>query len=83
MLLPWLIIHRTIFIYQYFVSGLFLVLMVANSLSYSRHPKRNMAILSVISVILYAMYYPVLTGQPVKVSFINQVLELFTTSNIA
>ena len=83
MLLPWLIIHRTIFIYQYFVSGLFLVLMVANSLSYSRHPKRNMAIFSVLSVILYAMYYPVLTGQPVKVSFINQVLELFTTWNIA
>lgn len=83
MLLPWLLIHRTVFIYQYFISALFLILMIANSLSYSRHRKRNMLVFAVLSMILYVLYYPVLTGRPAKLSFVNQILELFEGWHIA
>lgn len=83
MLLPWLFIHRTVFIYQYFISSLILVLMIGNSVSVSRHRKRNILVLSGISIALYVLYYPVLTGQSIRVDFVNQVLEILSDWNIA
>lgn len=83
MLLPWLFVHRTVFIYQYFISSLILVLMIGNSVSVSRHGKRNILVLSSISIALYVLYYPVLTGQSIRVDFVNQVLEVLSDWNIA
>ena len=83
MLLPWLFVHRTVFIYQYFISSLILVLMIGNSVSVSRHGKRNILVLSGISIALYVLYYPVLTGQSIRVDFVNQVLEILSDWNIA
>lgn len=83
MLLPWLFVHRTVFIYQYFISSLILVLMIGNSVSVSRHRKRNILILSGIGIALYVLYYPVLTGQSIRVDFVNQVLEVLSDWNIA
>lgn len=83
MLLPWLFVHRTVFVYQYFISSLILVLMIGNSVSVSRHRKRNILVLSGISIALYVMYYPVLTGQSIRVDFVNQVLEVLADWNIA
>ena len=83
MLLPWLFIHRTVFIYQYFISSLILVLMIGNSVSVSRHGKRNILVLSGIGIALYVLYYPVLTGQSIRVDFVNQVLEVLSDWNIA
>ena len=83
MLLPWLFVHRTVFVYQYFISSLILVLMIGNSVSVSRHRKRNILVLSGISIALYVLYYPVLTGQSIRVDFVNQVLEVLADWNIA
>lgn len=83
MLLPWLFVHRTVFIYQYFISSLILVPMIGNSVSVSRHGKRNILVLSGISIALYVLYYPVLTGQSIRVDFVNQVLEVLSDWNIA
>ncbi len=83
MLLPWLFVHRTVFIYQYFISSLILVLMIGNSVSVSRHGKRNILVLSSISIALYVLYYQVLTGQSIRVDFVNQVLEVLSDWNIA
>lgn len=83
MLLPWLFVHRTVFIYQYFISSLILVLMMGNSVSVSRHRKRNILLLSGIGIALYVLYYPVLTGQSIRVDFVNQVLEILSDWNIA
>lgn len=83
MLLPWLFVHRTVFIYQYFISSLILVLMIGNSVSVSRHGKRNILVLSGIGIALYVLYYPVLTGQSIRVDFVNQVLEVLSDWNIA
>lgn len=83
MLLPWLFIHRTVFIYQYFISSLILVLMIGNSVSVSRRGKRNILVLSGIGIALYVLYYPVLTGQSIRVDFVNQVLEVLSDWNIA
>ena len=83
MLLPWLFVHRTVFIYQYFISSLILVLIIGNSVSVSRHGKRNILVLSGIGIALYVLYYPVLTGQSIRVDFVNQVLEVLSDWNIA
>lgn len=83
MLLPWLFVHRTVFVYQYFISSLILVLMIGNSVSVSRHGKRNILVLSGIGIALYVLYYPVLTGQSIRVDFVNQVLEVLSDWNIA
>lgn len=83
MLLPWLFVHRTVFVYQYFISSLILVLMIGNSVSVSRHRKRNILVLSGIGIALYVLYYPVLTGQSIRVDFVNQVLEVLADWNIA
>ena len=83
MLLPWLFVHRTVFVYQYFISSLILVPMIGNSVSVSRHRKRNILVLSGISIALYVLYYPVLTGQSIRVDFVNQVLEVLADWNIA
>ena len=83
MLMPWLFVHRTVFIYQYLISAMLLPLMAANAIQYTRHPKRNMIIVAVISTVLYVLYYPVLTGQPVSVDRVNGFLEIFERWNIA
>lgn len=83
MLLPWLFVHRTVFVYQYFISSLILVPMIGNSVSVSRHRKRNILVLSGIGIALYVLYYPVLTGQSIRVDFVNQVLEVLADWNIA
>lgn len=83
MLLPWLLIHRTVFIYQYFISAMLLPFMLINSIRYSRHPRRNGVALVVMSVLLYGLYYRVLTGRVESIDWINQALELFREWNIA
>ena len=57
--------------------------MIGNSVSVSRHRKRNILVLSGISIALYVLYYPVLTGQSIRVDFVNQVLEVLADWNIA
>ena len=83
MLLPWVFVHRTVFIYQYFASALILPLMAANAIQYMKHPKRNMVVVSAAAIVLYLLYYPVLIGQPVAVDWVNEVLEVFERWNIA
>lgn len=84
MLLPWILVHRTLFIYQYFISAMLFPFMLTNTVRYGKHPKRQMLSLILVTVTIYLLYYPVITGYPaVKVEWVNQVLEIFDQWNIA
>lgn len=68
MLMPWWFIRRTVFIYHYFGCILILVLMLA----YSAHKsgrRRALLALSVLSCLVFVVFYPVLTGTEVPVAY--------------
>ena len=80
MLFPWLFIHRTVFIYQYFACSMIQILMLGNCLHFfwERDPKRTRkaALLYLAAVIgAFLLFYPVLSGYPVKQEFAEQWLE--------
>lgn len=76
-LLPWLLVHRTVFIYHYYPCILTLILLVAYSvIKLSGSKKRFAVTVMVISVVLFIMYYPELTGLAVSRHYIDNVLEL-------
>lgn len=80
MLFPWLFIHRTVFIYQYFACSMIQILMLGNCLRFfwERDPKRTRkaALLYLAAVIgAFLLFYPVLSGYPVKQEFAEQWLE--------
>ena len=78
-LLPWVFVSRVTFIYHYFPCVPFVVLMIAYSinklLGESRKAKMVMAVYLVGVVALFAMFYPVLSGYPVSVDYVNNFLK--------
>ena len=82
-MMPWMFIHRTVFIYQYFLGSILLVLMIANSFSHSAKGRRYMAVTGIISVGLFILFYPVLSGTPVNIQFVNRILEWLPTWSLA
>lgn len=83
MMIPWTLVHRTVFIYQYFISAMILPLMIGNAVKRMKHPRRNMIIIAIVSAVFYVVYYPVITGLPMNVEQINRFLEIFERWNIA
>lgn len=81
MLLPWVSVTRTVFIYQYFVCILFMIMHLAYGLSKIRAVKiRKIVGIVLLSLcgIAFAMYYPILTGAiPLSKEYVEQVLEVF------
>lgn len=75
-LLPWLFIKRTVFIYQYFLGILVLIMMLSYSVQMLRKKKQWMIALSVVNIGLLILYFPVLTGLSVDADFVKQVLEI-------
>lgn len=87
---PWFLVSRCIFIYHYFPSVPFVVLMVAYSI-YKISQKETLFgmamtkkkwiktafIYTAAVVILFAMFYPVLSGEPVAKSYVNTFLRWF------
>lgn len=79
MMLPWLLVHRTVFIYQYFVSMLVMIFMIGYSFSSFSKKHKNawqvMAVFVVIAICLFGYFYPVISGNPVSYDFVNNHLE--------
>lgn len=73
-LLPWVIITRTTFEYHYFGCSVFLVLALAYvfdlMIRYRKHGKRHVYGLTVLSLVLFIGFFPVLAGLPM-----NRVLQ--------
>lgn len=81
--LPWFFVTRITFIYHYFPSVIFVVLMIGycfNDLS-NRLPKKKMltimAFYCAFVFLLFMMYYPVLSGQPVDTAYVFKYLKWF------
>lgn len=83
--LPWVFVTRITFIYHYFPSVIFVVLMIVYSLGQLRRRldrRRFMFLLILYGVSvfgLFVLYYPVLTGQPIEAAFVDKWLRWFDT----
>jgi hypothetical protein len=72
-----------VFIYQYFLGMIFLVLMIANSFSHCLKGRKYMVITGGMSIVLFVLFYPVLSGIAVNIDFVNQILEWLPTWSLA
>ncbi len=81
--LPWFFVTRITFIYHYFPSVAFLVLMIIHSIMQLKKCVSKRIFLSCILVYgiavfaLFLLFYPVLSGQPVESSFVTTYLRWF------
>ena len=81
--LPWFFVTRITFIYHYFPSVVFVVLMITYSILQwkDKMPKRNFialaAVYGIIAFGLFLLFYPVLAGQPVEASYVARYLRWF------
>jgi len=77
-LLPWVFVERTTFIYHYFPCVPFLVLMIAHFVhkTYQRNKKIKFVYLgfTVITVVLFIMFYPSISGFPVNRNYVKEFL---------
>lgn len=80
---PWFFVTRITFIYHYFPSVVFVVLMNVYGLLQWRNRLSRRAFLSLVLVYggaaaaLFLLFYPVLSGQPVDASFVARYLRWF------
>lgn len=80
MLMPWLFIHRTVFIYQYFGCVIIMVMLICNSLiQMKRRIKTTETIMVIASVLLFVMFFPEISGITVDREYTDKVLEWLPT----
>lgn len=71
MLMPWLFIHRTVFIYQYFVCITLFCPMICASLMRMKKPMRIGSVLLCASLALFVMFFPVISGTVVDRGYVH------------
>ncbi|MCL2225536.1 MAG: phospholipid carrier-dependent glycosyltransferase [Defluviitaleaceae bacterium] len=76
--LPWVFITRLTFIYHYFPSVAFVVLLIA--LFFKRYVKRDFVYFAYAAIVLalFVLFYPVLAGRPIRVDFVEEYLRWFS-----
>lgn len=79
MLMPWLFIHRTVFIYQYFVCITLFCPMICRSLAHLKKPMLGGALLLGGSMALFIMFFPVISGTWADREYIEHWLEWLPT----
>lgn len=83
--LPWFFVTRVTFIYHYFPSVVFVVLMVIYSLMQWRNKLSKRGFLLLLTLYgaavfaLFLLFYPVLSGQSVEAAFVDRFLRWFDT----
>ena len=83
--LPWFFVTRITFIYHYFPSVAFVVLMIVHSLTglkarmNGKYYKLFLILYAMAAVALFLLFYPVLSGQPVDAAFVSRYLRWFRT----
>lgn len=78
MLLPWVFVSRITFIYHYFPMTPFVCLMIANSAKEIVTDKGKTAplvIYSLVAIMLFILFYPVLSGATVDKEFVTNILR--------
>lgn len=82
---PWIFVTRITFLYHYFPSVVFVVLMILRSIQDLLHRKKVsrrmglslLALYGCMAFLLFLLFYPVLSGQPVESSFVSRYLRWF------
>ena len=64
---------------RYFLGILILILMLTNSFCHRKEGKAGRIVFALASVTLFVMFYPVLSGVPVKREYVTKVLEWMET----
>ncbi len=78
MLLPWLFITRTVFIYQYFIPAVLLILLICQSIHEMNylHEKKILICCGCISVVLFVCFFPIISGHEVSLDYVKNYLYL-------
>lgn len=79
MLLPWVFITRTVFIYQYFVCTKVLILMICRSIQCIGFKREDSVIKfsAVVSGALFVLFFPVLSGVLFNIDYVDKILTVF------
>ena len=81
--LPWVFVSRITFIYHYFPSVPFVVLMIAYSLLQMKNNMSKKQFMTLLIgygcavFMLFMLFYPVISGQPVDSAFVEKYLKWF------
>ncbi len=81
--LPWFAVTRTTFIYHYFPSVVFVVLMIGYGFLNLKAVMNKKVYYTIIALYaasvfgLFLLFYPVLSGQPVELSYVKSFLRWF------
>jgi len=82
-LLPWVFITRTTFEYHYFPSAVFLTLALCRIFSlmrtHTKYWRANVYGLTALSLILFCVFYPVLSGLTVNAELASSLLQWLPT----
>lgn len=77
--LPWFFVERTTFIYHYFPSVPFVVLMIGYSINilYTKNHKIKHAayVYTLCVILLFVLFYPVITGIKTDPAFVKTFLR--------
>lgn len=83
--LPWFFVTRITFIYHYFPSVVFVVLMITYSFCQWREKLSRQTLLTLVFLYgaaaagLFLLFYPVLSGEAVEAAFVEKYLRWFET----
>lgn len=79
--LPWVFIGRTVFIYHYFPSVPFVILMIGYAMNElvknNKAAKKWCYVYMGVSIFLFFLFYPVLSGYPIRIEFAQNCLRWF------
>ena len=82
--MPWMLVLRTTYIYHYFPSVVFVVLMIGYSIKAIYENSKNKKAVIISSVVyaitvvgLFVLFYPVISGAPVSLDFAEKFLKWF------
>lgn len=80
--LPWVLIGRVVFIYHFFPSVPFITLMIGYSMMVitEERPKMKKWMFGYVAaaIVLFAMFYPVLTGIAIEPGYVDKYLRWFS-----
>lgn len=77
MLAPWMLITRTVFIYQYFICTQVLILMICHTIwcMNFKNEDKVIRLVAIISISLFVIFFPVISGMEVSRNYVEGFLK--------
>ena len=75
---PWIMISRTVFIYQYYLCSLLICIMLAYAFSLLKENKKYLPLIYLGAALLVLIFaYPVISGQPMSYTYLARLQKVF------